>query len=233
MRIDAFQGMDIQDEQPHHGDTKLQPYAASDARRPHTRVLQHHGHLPYDVWNESQPYRPASIPLSKPTAPSTAPHSSTPSGQLQQYTVKANEDSDALTGIDLGTGISYATRCHTPKPSSTACTIPDPYRPLHDFDRRSATRYPNEPARNLPQQRQRRQRPNKDRHKKSFLLKESHQALRQEILLSCYADSLPPREQFSEPRGYLDEHNLYTTCEAPLPGIRLNFQGIRLNTQKS
>lgn len=45
MRINAFQGMDTQEEQLHHVDSKLQSYAVSDARRPHTRILQHHGHL--------------------------------------------------------------------------------------------------------------------------------------------------------------------------------------------
>jgi len=143
MRTNAFQGMATPEEQPHHA------YAASDARRPHKRILQHHGHLPYDVWNESQPYRPASISLSMPTAPLTATHRSTPSGQLQQYNTAANADSDAMIGIDQGTATSHATRCHIPKLSSTACTTPDPYRPLRDFDRRAATRYSSEPTHNL------------------------------------------------------------------------------------
>ena len=50
-----------------------------------------------------------------------------------------------------------------------------------------------------------------------FPSKENYQATRQDILLSCYANSLPPREPFIEPRGYLDERSWYTTCTAPLP----------------
>jgi len=50
------------------------------------------------------------------------------------------------------------------------------------------------------------------------LERDQHVAQREEVILSCYAASQPQREQFSEPRAYLDDSDWYTTCEAPQPG---------------
>jgi len=177
-----------------------------DARRPRMGVRHHHGYPPYDVWNETIPYLPASIPhiLAPPmprcprTIPSTrmtipVTHHST----QHSHSSAMRTESDTLGCSDQEGSISYATRRHTPNPTSTACALPDPYRPLREFDMRG----PHDRGRSYT--------------RRQKLQRQQHTQDRQAVLLSCYASTLPPREQFPEPRGYLDEGSMYTTCDAP------------------
>ena len=194
--------------------------ATNQARRPRMGVRHHHGYPPYDVWDESIPYLPASIPstlvpppqrslrIIQPTR-STTPAQHCPSSAT--YT-----ESDALPCSNQEGGISHATRRHMPTQPRTTCTVPDPYRPLRQFDLRGSSQHGTTTQHTTPRRACNRAIHNgqllQRRHKRQ---RNMHTIEREAVLLSCYASTLPPREQFTEPRGYLDEGSMYTTCAAP------------------
>ena len=118
-----------------------------------------------------------------------------------------------------GAYLTPATRRNTSIQPRTTCTVSDPYRPLREFDLRGSCQYDT-----TAQQTTSRSKFNRDfrrgqggqlqqrQHKRQ---RNTHNIEREAVLLTCYASTLPPREQFTEPRGYLDEGSMYTTCDAP------------------
>ena len=192
------------------------------ALRPRFGVREHHGPPPYDVWNETIPALPASMPppftistRTSPTSNPSCPH------HLPQQTAMLTE-SDTHTFSNQEGEQAHSTRCHKPKSSSTACTLPDPYKPLREFDMHDSCHY-NSTQRENPIPRTRSSKQYKHlsllRQQKHYRRQEQqqHSQDREAVLLSCYVSSLPPREQFNEPRAYLDHYSMYTTCDAPLP----------------
>jgi len=137
--------MDIQGEEYSRESTTSFNTTNQAPRRPRVGVRHHHGYPPYDVWDESIPYLPASIPSTLVPPPQRClriiqPTRSTPSAQHCPSSATYTE-SDALPCSDQEGGISHATRRHMPTQPRTTCTVPDPYRPLRQFDLRGSSQH--------------------------------------------------------------------------------------------